>query len=387
MGIKGEKMCLTSYLCTRRCRIKNHGERRGRIKFEIQIIFMSEVIFTNEVDVVLQKYLRTTGTEQVFILMDRGSKEHCIDFFPEGLFNSGYTITIASGEQYKSLESASEIWSILTAHNAKRNSVLVNIGGGIVTDVGGFAASCFKRGMRYINIPTTLLAQVDASIGGKTGINYGGYKNEIGTFSTPECVIIDNRFLKTLSKRHILSGFAEMLKHALLSEAESLMELLDIKLDQVDSTAFLQMIKDSVTVKEAIVKADPREKGIRRALNFGHTVGHAIESVAIANGVDIHHGDAVAYGMVAELYLSVKKLDFDTRYYEALKDFVGSAYPSYSPVAGTEELYGIMLNDKKNERKGVNFTLLHNPGEFETDVYCTKNEIYEALAQLGHLTL
>lgn len=340
------------------------------------------IIFTTDVAQSLREKLRETPMEHTFILVDTNSREQCLRQFDSLGFINENIITIPEGEQHKSLESVSKIWSVLTTKGARRNSVLVNIGGGLITDIGGFAASCFKRGIRCINIPTTLLAQVDASIGGKTGINFGGFKNEIGTFSVPEGVLIDNSFLKTLPQRQILSGFTEMLKHALLSGGEQLMRLMQLDFTRVDSRGFLQLIKESVEVKAEIVEADPREKGIRKALNFGHTVGHAVESVAIDNNSDVHHGDAVAYGMIAELYLSVRKHGFNRDLYARLKQFICQSYPPYQPIATPEQLYELMLHDKKNDSKGVNFTLLKEPGVFVIDNYCEREEIVEALKEL-----
>lgn len=343
---------------------------------------MNNIIFTNDAEAVLKNKLQNYLPADIFVLVDETTRKSCLDLFAGLPFCEDHIIVMQEGEHHKSLESVVRIWSVLGAHNARRNSVLVNVGGGLVTDIGGFAASCFKRGIKCINVPTTLLAQVDASIGGKTGINFNGLKNEIGTFSVPEWVIIDNRFLKTLPRRQIMSGFAEMLKHALLADEERLAEIMNIDLEYVTSDVFLEYIKESVEVKDAIVRADPKEKGIRRALNFGHTVGHAIESVAIDRDMEIYHGDAIAYGMIAELYLSVKKLGFEPKHYEAVRNFIRKSYPCYTPVADTETLYRLMLHDKKNEKDGVNFTLLHEAGVFETDVYCGKDEIVEALACL-----
>lgn len=280
---------------------------------------MDRIIFTSDACKILMDRLKEVSPEDIFVLVDRTTGRECLSLFEANKFKEEHIIIIEEGEQHKSLQSVEFIWSVLMASGARRNSVLINIGGGLVTDIGGFAASCFKRGIRCINVPTTLLAQVDASVGGKTGINFGGLKNEIGTFSIPECVIIDNGFLKTLPRRQVLSGFAEMLKHALLSGKEQVDQMLNLDLMQVGAPDFLQLIKESVEVKDRIVEADPRETGVRKALNFGHTVGHAIESVAIDHQVDLYHGDAVAYGMIVELYLSVRRYAFDASLYESIK--------------------------------------------------------------------
>lgn len=343
---------------------------------------MKNIVFTHEAGRILRESLQTTVPGGVFVLVDDTTREHCLGLFQDSGFTDSHLISVPAGEHHKSLESVAQIWSVLSRQGAKRNSVLVNIGGGLITDIGGFAASCFKRGIRCINIPTTLLAQVDASVGGKTGINFNGLKNEIGTFSIPELVIIDNTFLKTLPLRQVLSGYAEMLKHALLAGEDALAEVMNADLKQVGESGFLELIRKSVAVKAAVVEADPKEKGIRKALNFGHTIGHAIESVAIEQDMEIYHGDAVAYGMVVELYLSMKKLGFETRHYEAVRRLVEERFPRYRAVAVPEKLYSLMLHDKKNEQDGVNFTLLRCPGEFEIDNYCSKEEILSALEQL-----
>lgn len=343
---------------------------------------MKNIVFTHEAGRILRESLQTTAPGGVFVLVDDTTREHCLGLFQDSGFTDSHLISVPAGEHHKSLESVAQIWSVLSRQGAKRNSVLVNIGGGLITDIGGFAASCFKRGIRCINIPTTLLAQVDASVGGKTGINFNGLKNEIGTFSIPELVIIDNTFLKTLPLRQVLSGYAEMLKHALLAGEDALAEVMNADLKQVGESGFLELIRKSVAVKAAVVEADPKEKGIRKALNFGHTIGHAIESVAIEQDMEIYHGDAVAYGMVVELYLSMKKLGFETSHYEAVRKLVEERFPRYRAVAVPEKLYSLMLHDKKNEQDGVNFTLLRCPGEFEIDNYCSKEEILSALEQL-----
>lgn len=343
---------------------------------------MKNIVFTREAEQSLREALRGTAPAGIFVLTDETSRECCLDIFRDLGFLPSRLISVPAGEHHKSLESVAQIWTVLSREGAKRNSVLVNIGGGLITDIGGFAASCFKRGIRCINIPTTLLSQVDASVGGKTGINFNGLKNEIGTFSIPEQVIIDNTFLKTLPRRQVLSGYAEMLKHALLAGEEHLTEVMEADIENTGKPAFLELIRKSVAVKAAVVEADPKEKGIRKALNFGHTVGHAIESVAIERNAEIYHGDAVAYGMVAELYLSVRKLGFERKYFMAVRELVKEKYPAFDLAVEPEQLYSLMLHDKKNEQDGVNFTLLRHPGEFEIDNYCSKEEILDALKQL-----
>lgn len=343
---------------------------------------MNNIVFTRNASAELRRILTDVASPDIFVLVDNNSRNYCLERLNIGYVPAEHIITIPEGEHNKTVESVVDIWQSLSALGARRNSVLVNIGGGLITDIGGFAASCFKRGIRCINIPSTLLAQVDASVGGKTGINFNDLKNEIGTFTIPEEVIIDNIFLATLPERQVLSGFAEMLKHALLADEDHLAEAMQVDLSKVADEDFFELIKKSVAVKAAIVQSDPREKGLRKALNFGHTVGHAIESIAIRKNLEIYHGDAVAYGMIAELYLSVKLLGFDEKHYEAVRKFIRGKYPVYHPVDEPEELYELMLHDKKNEHDGVNFTLLRRPGEVVIDQYCSRNEIIEALGQI-----
>lgn len=343
---------------------------------------MNPIVFTRNAGSALKNRLKDIPASDVFVLVDNNSRNYCLNRLNLGYVLDQHILTIAEGEHNKSLESVVQIWHMLSVNGARRNSVLINIGGGMITDIGGFAASCFKRGIRCVNIPTTLLAQIDASVGGKTGINFSGLKNEIGTFTIPEEVIIDNTFLQSLSERQVLSGFAEMLKHALLADEEHLAEIMLADLKQVAEEEFLPLIKASVAIKDAIVSSDPREKGVRKALNFGHTIGHAIESVAIRKDLNIYHGDAVAYGMIAELYLSVKKMGFEEKHFEAIRKFIREKYPVYHPVDEPDKLYELMLHDKKNEHEGVNFTLLRRPGEVETDQYCSREEILEALEQI-----
>lgn len=344
---------------------------------------MDRIVFTRNIGAEFEKATAAYQKDQIFIVTDTNTFVHCLPCLDARNISEEKIVIIKEGEDYKSLESVIRIWSVLSEKGARRNAVLVNVGGGLVTDIGGFAASCFKRGIRCLNIPTTLLSQVDASVGGKTGINFHGLKNEIGTFALPEKVLIDVCFLKTLPSRQILSGFAEMLKHALLKGGSHFERILEVNLRKFGGSEAEDLIRESVAIKSGIVTSDPRENGIRKALNFGHTVGHALESMAIEKHREWYHGDAVAYGMIAELYLSVQKMGFDPTLYERIRAFIKENYPSYKSLATGEELYALMLHDKKNEREGVNFTLLRQPGKFVIDNYCSREEILQALEELS----
>ncbi|MBS7156139.1 MAG: 3-dehydroquinate synthase [Sanguibacteroides justesenii] len=343
---------------------------------------MESIIFTADAGMVLAELLDGTKHEDIFIVADKHTVLFCDRLFEKVDWLPSHVTVLDCGEENKSVESVSRIWMMLSKQGARRSSILVCVGGGVVTDLGGFAASTFKRGMRCINVPTTLLAQVDASLGGKTGFNFNGLKNEIGTFSIPEKVIIDPRFLNHLPVRERMSGFAEMIKHGLLSNREYLTRLLNLEHQEMTQEYMLELIRRSVTIKNEIVTRDPREQGLRKVLNFGHTIGHAIESLSITRGTPLLHGEAVALGLVAELYLSVKEKGFPEEIYREVRNFVKQHYPPYPLMDHVDTLYELMLHDKKNERWGVNFTLLSGIGEFSLDNYCSKDLVVEALSQV-----
>ena len=289
-------------------------------------------------------------------------------------------ITIPPTDEAKTLESLAHVWASLQDGGATRHSLLINIGGGMVTDLGGFAASTFKRGMAYANVPTTLLAMVDASVGGKTGINFRGLKNEIGVFNTPHTVILDTAFLRTLDTMNVRSGYAEMLKHGLISDEATLAELLRFDLDDVDYEALAAMVARSVAVKERIVSEDPHEHGIRKALNLGHTMGHAFESLALAEGRTILHGYAVAYGLVPELYLASTRCGFPSGLLHQVEAFVRANYGQFAfACKHYDRLIELMTHDKKNTAGVINFTLLGGVGDIRINQAASPDDIAEAL--------
>ena len=250
----------------------------------------------------------------------------------------------------------------------------------MVTDLGGFAASTFKRGIDFINIPTTLLAMVDASVGGKTGINFGGLKNEIGVFSDSRFVIINTQFLDTLDHDNICSGYAEMLKHGLISDERTWAELVTFDLDTPDLSQLQRMVAESIKVKERIVETDPHEHGIRKALNLGHTMGHAFESFAMRRGTPILHGYAVAYGLISELYMSARKTAFPTDRMHQTVRFIRENYGTINITCDDyPTLIELMHHDKKNTSGIINFTLLGNVGDIRINQTANEEEIKEAL--------
>lgn len=319
--------------------------------------------------------------DKIFILTDQTTHDMCLPKLQNFLCLKGaQSIVIKAGDTNKTLDSLAEVWTALSQGGATRHSLMINLGGGMVTDLGGFAASTFKRGIDFINIPTTLLAMVDASVGGKTGINFGGLKNEIGVFSDSKFVIINTQFLDTLDHDNICSGYAEMLKHGLISDDKHWAELVDFNLAQPDLAQLQRMVAESIKVKERIVTEDPHEHGIRKALNLGHTVGHALESFAMKHGRPVLHGYAVAYGMVCELYLSARKTDFPTDKMHQTVRFILDHYGRLPYTCDDyPELLELMRHDKKNTSGIINFTLLGGIGDIRINQTATKEEIEEAL--------
>lgn len=319
--------------------------------------------------------------DKIFILTDQTTHDMCLSKLQNFLCLKGaQSIVIKAGDTNKTLDSLAEVWTALSQGGATRHSLMINLGGGMVTDLGGFAASTFKRGIDFINIPTTLLAMVDASVGGKTGINFGGLKNEIGVFSDSKFVIINTQFLDTLDHDNICSGYAEMLKHGLISDNKHWAELVGFNLVQPDLAQLQRMVAESIKVKERIVTEDPHEHGIRKALNLGHTVGHALESFAMKHGRPVLHGYAVAYGMVCELYLSARKTGFPTDKMHQTVRFILDHYGRLPYTCDDyPELLELMRHDKKNTSGIINFTLLGGIGDIRINQTATKEEIEEAL--------
>ena len=339
-----------------------------------------KVVMSQNLEEALTAAIATCEKDRIFILADETTQQLCLPLV-EGFacLNGAQHITIGATDTHKTLDSLSHVWEALGEGGATRHSLLINIGGGMVTDLGGFAASTFKRGINYINIPTTLLSMVDASVGGKTGINFRGLKNEIGVFNNAETVILDTQFLKTLDQDNILSGYAEMLKHGLISDEKMWAELLNYDLRMKNLESLQRMVAESVAVKQRIVTEDPTEQGIRKALNLGHTAGHAFESFALSKQ-PILHGYAVAFGLICELYLSCIKTGFPTDKMHQTVSFIHEHYGKMDITCDDyPQLLEFMTHDKKNVAGVINFTLLGGIGDIRINQYATKDEIYEAL--------
>ena len=340
-----------------------------------------KVILSTDLQTNLREALESCPHDRLFILTDETTFALCQPLISHFDYLQDAThITIGATDTHKTLESLAQVWTALSQKGGSRKSLLINLGGGMITDLGGFAASTFKRGIKYINIPTTLLSMVDASVGGKTGINFNGLKNEIGVFNPATYVLLDTQFLRTLDHANTCSGYAEMLKHGLISDTKHWAELLQFDLQEPDYDRLQELVAHSVKIKEEIVEKDPLEQGIRKALNLGHTVGHAFESLALAQKRPILHGYAVAWGCICELYLSAVKTGFPADKLRQTIQYIKENYGQF-PITCKQydTLYEFMKHDKKNSSGIINFTLLGEIGDIRINQTATKEEIFEML--------
>jgi 3-dehydroquinate synthase len=327
----------------------------------------------------LSTFLKQNVFSKIIVLTDENTQKYCLPLLKNALPIDYQTIMIPAGEPHKNLDTCQIIWNSLFEAGADRKSLLINLGGGVIGDMGGFCASTFKRGMPFLQIPTTLLSQVDASIGGKLGIDFGNVKNSIGMFGNPKTVLIDPNFLQTLPTREIRSGFAELFKHALIHNAKfSIQDLLNAYHQNQSNLAAI--IGDSLLVKKHFVENDPFEKGIRKALNFGHTIGHAVESAALETHEPLLHGEAIAIGMICEAYLSYQM----TRLPDADLDLIVNTFTKIYPKIDLQhfdyqQLIELMQQDKKNDGNAINFTLLKKIGSASINHVANEEQIIESL--------
>lgn len=338
------------------------------------------IIISKQLQTDLAKAIAECEHDRIFVLVDETTNKLCWSLVKDYLcLKDAQTIIIGATDRRKNLDTLVHVWESLQQGKATRHSLLINLGGGMVTDLGGFAASTYKRGINFINVPTTLLAMVDASVGGKTGINFGGLKNEIGVFNDAEFVLLDTNWLRTLDEENIRSGYAEMLKHGLIADETMWAELINFNLAQPNLRQLASMLNKSVRIKERIVTEDPHEKGIRKALNLGHTFGHAFESWAMKRQ-PVLHGYAVAFGLIAELYLATTQTDFPTERMRQTVNFIRAYYGSL-PITCNDypELIELMHHDKKNHGNEINVTLLGGIGDIRINQTITENDIKEAL--------
>ncbi len=335
---------------------------------------------------VLDNHLNKNSYSKIFFLVDTNTSEHCLPIIAKNLLDVKYDIIeIDAGEESKNIDICIGIWRMLLDFGADRNSLLLNLGGGMVCDIGGFCASTFMRGISFINIPTSLLAQVDASVGGKTGIDLEDKKNLIGTFQSAEMVIIDPIFLHTLPAREMKAGLAEMIKHGLIYSEKHYSDL--TKIIRKGGILNDKLIKQSISIKQQIVKTDPKEKGIRKILNFGHTIGHAIESLSLKKDkYPLLHGEAIAMGIVCESYLSHKYNKLSESDFNQITELILSIFDMY-PLSKKNFPYLLdtMKADKKNNNGDFNFSLLSKIGSADFDVKIRLNQIEECLCWYQNL--
>ncbi len=316
----------------------------------------------------LELLLKDNKYSKIFIIVDTLSNEHCLQFFLENVATD-ITIEIVEfehGEENKNIDTCVELWKVLTELGADRKSVVINLGGGVVTDLGSFVASTFKRGIDFIEVPTTLLAMVDAAIGGKNGVDLGSLKNQIGIIRNPKMILVDSHFLQTLPQNQMLSGLAEMLKHGLICDKSYWEQFSDISI--FDTPTFDQLIYDSIIIKNSVVLQDPTENGIRKALNFGHTLGHAIESYFLENPTKpkLLHGEAIAAGIILESFISWKKNLISFEEFIEIQTCINKIYKKIEILTEDyQPILDLLIHDKKNEYGAIQFVLLNRIGNIK----------------------
>ena len=327
----------------------------------------------------LSNLINVNNYSSIFILVDENTLEHCYPKFIPNLDTNRpiEVIEIESGEINKNLETCIGVWNAITELGADRKSLLITLGGGVITDLGGFVASCFKRGIDFVNIPTTLLSMVDASVGGKTGVDLGVLKNQIGLFANPQMVIVDTNYLTTVTDREIKSGTAEIIKYGITYDTNLLNEIKTY--NQLDIT---DLIYRSIEIKNEVVLKDPKEKNLRKILNFGHTLGHAIESFYLESEdkENLTHGEAIAIGMVCESYMSSKLLGFPSEKVNEVKEIILAIYNRVQLLK--EDFSAIMellKHDKKNVNGQVNFVLLNDYEDYKLDCKVSEELIIESM--------
>lgn len=350
---------------------------------KITTMKVENVVISSNIQSSITEFFAEKNYSVIGIICDENTAEHClpkiIDILPEH-----WLIEIESGEKHKILQTCEQIWTALTEGKFDRNSLLINLGGGVIGDMGGFVASTFKRGIDFINIPTTLLAQVDASVGGKLGIDFMGLKNHIGLFCEPTKVLVDTVFLETLPLREIRSGYAEILKHGLIADKAYWN---DVKSLEINNTDWKPIVAHSIGIKKEVVKADPFESGLRKTLNFGHTIGHAIETTFLSGENHLLHGEAIAIGMICEAYLSSKYTGLSIEDLNTISlDLMRIYTPNKIAPDQFEHIVELTFQDKKNQGNIINCSLLKDIGECTVNIPISEPDILDALFFFNKLT-
>jgi 3-dehydroquinate synthase len=343
------------------------------------------VIFSSDIRATLAEILRARQFSKLVVLTDSNTHQFCLPLVQEVVPPTTVFISVPAGEQHKTLETCSIIWGQMTEAVLDRQALVINLGGGVIGDMGGFCASVYKRGIPFITIPTTLLSQVDASVGGKLGIDFLGFKNHLGVFQLPEAVLIAPEFLATLPQRELRSGYAEVIKHGLIRDATYFRALPSTNWQKQD---WARIIRHSIEIKKAVVQVDPKESGLRKILNFGHTIGHAIESFYLTRSQPLLHGEAIAIGMIAEGFLSFEKIGFS---FEELNEMSTMLLTIFGKVEldpnDCDRLVELCAQDKKNEGSTQLFTLLPKIGDCNYNIAVTREEIKHAILYYQQLRL
>jgi len=326
----------------------------------------------------LPTFLNQNDYSHIAVIVDEKTQKHCLPLIQTLLPEKFTKIVIPSGEENKTLATCEKIWSAMTKANMDRHGLVINLGGGVIGDMGGFCASTYKRGIDFIQIPTTLLAQVDASVGGKLGIDFHGLKNHIGVFQLPKTVLIDPAFIQTLPDRQKLSGYAEIIKHCLIRDADKWDVIAQLDFDQVDLS---DLISHSVEIKKAVVTEDPKEAGLRKILNFGHTLGHAVETYLLGLGKRaVLHGEAIAVGMITEAYLAYQRNLLSAAELEAIEAMLFATYGRVAIKSSEiQDIIKLTAQDKKNKGSEIRFSLLTGIGDCGYDIPVSKAEMKKAL--------
>ena len=345
---------------------------------------MESVIFSNNISFDLSKYLNQLGHSQLGVISDSNTAKFCYPIIEKLLPEGHKHFSFAAGEANKNLNTCTQIWQWMTGEAFDRKALIINLGGGVTGDMGGFCAATYKRGIRFVNIPTTLLSQVDASVGGKLGIDFNGFKNHIGVFTEPELVLISEIFLETLPHHELRSGYAEVLKHGLIQNANYFSCL---KIQDWENQNWREITEKSVQIKREVVEKDPKESGLRKILNFGHTIGHAFESFYLNSEKHLLHGEAIAIGMICEAFLSHKKSGLPKDDLKSITDALTEIYGVFQfPISDTDDIIKLCSQDKKNEGATVNFSLLRRIGNCDFNITAATSEIKEAITYYQTLT-
>jgi 3-dehydroquinate synthase len=335
-------------------------------------------ILIDEDIAILRSFIDQMKASNIFVLVDQNTKTHCLGYLEQNLNLHFSSIQITSGEKYKNLNTCSQVWNTLIEYGCDRHSLIINLGGGVIGDMGGFIASCFMRGIPFIHMPTSLLSQVDASIGGKLAVDFMAYKNMIGLFNDPVLVWIQSQFLKSLPERELKSGYAEIIKHGLIYSKDYWLKIKSTDLD-TDTPEFGNLIHESIGIKNEIVQEDPNEKGIRKILNFGHTIGHAIESFYLNSDTTVLHGEAIAAGMICESHISYQKSLLKKSELKEITNFIHTVFSNTFELKKHEDsLINLMLKDKKNLKQKILISTITEIGNCKYDIECSRDEILKS---------